>query len=124
MQYRPIPFAVAAAALVLSLLATYLVPTIWLLARGALARLALSILFAGTPVLFASICFALRFRTRSEPNLAFGWNLAGAVVGGLIEILAVVVGLRALTLIALIAYLGAFLTVRRGRVEVLPAGAR
>jgi spermidine synthase len=124
MQYRPMPFPVAATALVLSLLATYLVPTIWLVARGALARLALSILFAGTPVLFASICFALRFKTRREPNLAFGWNLAGAVVGGLIEILAVVVGLRALTLIALIAYLGAFLTLRRGRVEVSPVGAR
>jgi hypothetical protein len=112
-QYRPMPFSVAAAALIVALIVTYVLPTTWLLASGVLARLARSILFAGAPVFFASICFALRFQQRTEPNLAFGWNLAGAVAGGLIELLAMAVGLRALTLIALIAYLAAFLLERR-----------
>ncbi len=121
MQERAIPYPIAAVALFLALLVTYATPTEWLLVRGVPARLALSILFAGAPVFFASICFALRFKERSEPNLAFGWNLAGAVVGGFIEILVVVVGLRALTLVALIAYLVAFLVERR---EVAAGAAR
>jgi SAM-dependent methyltransferase len=121
MQKRAVRYPVAAVALLLALLATYVTPTEWLLAPGVLARLALSVLFAGAPVFFASICFALRFKERSEPNLAFGWNLAGAVVGGFIEILVVVVGLRSLTLIALVVYLAAFLIERR---EVAAGAAR
>ena len=121
MQWRPISYRLAAAALIVALLVTYAIPTGWLLARAVSARLALSILFAGAPVFFASICFALRFKQRTEANLAFGWNLAGAVAGGLIEILAVVIGLRSLTLVALLAYLGTFLMLRR---EATPAIAR
>jgi spermidine synthase len=112
-QYRSMPFPVAATGLVLTLLATYLVPTEWLLARSPVSRLALSIVFAGVPVLFASVCFALLFKKSANPNLSFGWNLAGAVVGGLIELVAMAVGLNALTLIALIGYLAAFLFYRR-----------
>ena len=113
MQRRPIPFAIAAAALVFALLLTYVTPTEWLLAKSVAARLLLSILFAGLPVFFASICFALRFKQRADSSLAFGWNLAGAVAGGFVEILAVVIGLRALTLVALVVYLAAFLIERR-----------
>jgi hypothetical protein len=120
-QYRTLPFSVAATALVLTLLVTYAVPTNWLLARSPLARLGLSILFAGGPVIFASICFALLFKQRTDPNLSFGWNLAGAVVGGLIELVAMAVGLNALTLIALIAYLAAFLLYRKRSAHIAPA---
>jgi hypothetical protein len=120
-QYRSIPFSVAATGLVLTLLATYIVPTEWLLAQSPVARLTLSIVFAGAPVLFASVCFALLFKQRADPNLSFGWNLAGAVVGGLIELVAMAIGLNALTLIALIAYLAAFLLYRRHQPQIVPA---
>ena len=125
MQYRPMPSPVATAALTITLLLTYAIPTEWLLARTPAARLGLSIFFAGAPVFFASICFALLFRQRTEVNLAFGWNLAGAVVGGLIEILAVTIGLRALTLVAAAAYLSAFLLKRGGELRAaLPPRVR
>jgi hypothetical protein len=44
-------------------------------------------------------------------DIAFGWNLPGAVAGGLleVEVFSMSVGLRALTLIAILAYLSAFL---------------
>ena len=58
--------------------------------------------------LFAAACFALRFRTREAVDLAFGWNLIGAVAGGLLEFFSMSVGLRALLLVAIVAYLGAF----------------
>jgi len=108
MQFWTMPFRLAGAGLVIALLGTYAVPTAWLLARTPAVRLGLSILFAGGPIFFASICFALLFRERQDTNLAFGWNLAGAVIGGLVELVAIVVGLRSLALIALAAYLASF----------------
>ncbi len=113
MDRRPIPYAAAAAALVITLLVVYALPVTSLLQDRIALRLATSVLYAGVPVFFAAICFALRFGARRNSSIAFGWNLAGAVVGGLIEILAIVIGLRALTLVVLIAYLGAFLAERR-----------
>jgi hypothetical protein len=98
---------------VIALLATYLMPQEWLLIESVPQRLLLSLVFAGAPIFFASICFASRFRIRSESNAAFGWNLAGAVFGGLIESMSMAVGIRALTLVALIAYLASFLIARR-----------
>jgi spermine/spermidine synthase len=119
-QRWTLPYPVAASGLTAALLIAYVTPSSWLLVPSIAGRLILSLLFVGGPVFFASICFAQRFKTRVDPNLAFGWNLAGAVAGGLIEILAVVVGLRALTLVALVAYLAAFLVHRRrGPLEAL-----
>lgn len=120
MQARPIPFNVAAIGLVVSLLVTYFVPTTMLLSRGIFGRVILSIVFAGGPIFFASICFALRFKERANANIAFGWNLAGAVAGGLVELLAMVVGLKSLTLVALVAYLAAFLKKSHDRLPALP----
>jgi SAM-dependent methyltransferase len=124
MQLRPMPYAVAATALVLSLLITYAVPAEWLLRTSVAGRLAVSILFAGTPVLFASVCFAIRFRIREVSNLAFGWNLAGAVFGGLVEFMSMVTGIRAMTLVALVAYLVTFLiATSSARYEAASVGA-
>ena len=108
MQLRPIPWSVAAIGLLASLFVTYLLPTHLLLAESAGVRLLLSVLYVGTPVFFAAACFALRFRTREAVDLAFGWNLIGAVAGGLLEFFSMSVGLRALLLVAIVAYLGAF----------------
>jgi len=109
MELRPLPWAWAATGLVLTLFVTYLVPTEALVGRSAAVRLMLSVLMVGGPIFFASVCFALRFRVRPAADIAFGWNLLGAVVGGLLEFLSMSVGLRALTLIAILAYLSAFL---------------
>ena len=113
MQLHPISFSWAMAGLVIALLVTFALPARALLVESMTGRLGLSVLFAGAPIFFASICFALRFKERANANLAFGWNLAGAVAGGLLELLAMAVGLRALTLVALIAYLGVFFVERR-----------
>jgi len=112
MQLRPQPYGLAAGGLVVTLVLTFLVPSKWLLVEGLPQRLLLSILFAGAPIFFASICFAIRFRTREASNAAFGWNLAGAVFGGLIESMSMATGIRAMTLVALAAYLASFLIAR------------
>jgi hypothetical protein len=42
-------------------------------------------------------------------DVAFGWNLLGAVTGGLLEFSSMIIGLKSLSLVAMLAYLGAFL---------------
>ena len=109
MELRPMSWRVASLGLLAALVVTYLVPTEALLAREVGTRLLLSVLFVGAPVFFAAACFALRFKEREAVDVAFGWNLLGAVAGGLLEFFSMAVGLKALVLVALAAYLGAFL---------------
>jgi hypothetical protein len=112
---HPVAYPSALVGLVLSLLASYAVPSGWLLGASPAARLGSSLLFVGGPVFFASLCFATAFREREETGAAFGWNLLGALAGGLLEFAGMAVGLRSLLLVALVAYLGAALVRVRGR---------
>jgi hypothetical protein len=112
-ELKPIRWQAAAVGLVVALLATYAIPIHMLLRAAPGIRLALSVLFVGTPIIFASICFASRFRVRPAADVAFGWNLLGAVMGGLAEFFSMSVGFRAMTLVATGAYLIAFAFGRR-----------
>ena len=102
-------FAGCFAALVSSLAAIYLLPVHTLAGTGTSLKLFVSVLFVGTPILFAGICFAIIFQGRKEAGRAFGWNLVGAVAGGLAELGSMAIGLKALVLVALLAYLLALL---------------
>ena len=105
MQWKPVAWPVAVSGLLLAMIVNYLTPVESLIGLPAPIRLLLSLLFVGMPVLFASICFARLFRDDESSDLAFGWNLAGAVAGGLLEFTSMLVGLKAMTLIALAAYI-------------------
>jgi spermidine synthase len=120
MKLKPMPWWVALAGLLLTLLATYCVPVAALLDHHPFVKLALSFLFVGGPVFFASACFALRFRMRARADLAFGWNLLGAVAGGLLEFFSMALGLRALALLAIAAYLAVAL-LRQRALRKIPA---
>ncbi|GMR11982.1 MAG: hypothetical protein BMS9Abin29_0168 [Gemmatimonadota bacterium] len=121
-QMRPLPWRVATTGLIVALLAVYFVPGDTLLGRSLGPRLFLSVLLIGTPVFFASVCFALRFATRKAVDIAFGWNLLGAVAGGLLEFFSMSLGLKALLLVAAAAYLGAFLQKERSDTSDPPTG--
>jgi hypothetical protein len=114
-QLRPLPWALCMGGLIMSLVAAYFVPVHTLLRMNEFSRLLLSIAFVGTPIFFAAACFALLFRDRPEANTAFGWNLLGAVAGGLIEFASMITGIRALYLLVLVAYLGVVLLRVRAR---------
>jgi hypothetical protein len=88
------------------LVVDYLIPTSSMLSSSVPARLALSILFVGGPVFFASMLFAALFGERRSAGAAFGWNLLGAVAGGMLEFSAMALGIKAMHLLALLAYLG------------------
>ncbi|HVM96731.1 MAG TPA: hypothetical protein VMT89_10095 [Candidatus Acidoferrales bacterium] len=119
-QLRPLPWNICIAGLVVALLLSYATPPHLLLRLNPFVKLLLSGLFVGTPIFFASACFALLFRSREHANLAFGWNLLGAVAGGLLEFLSMSIGIRQLALLALVAYLiAAMLRARREEHERL-----
>jgi hypothetical protein len=114
--WKPLQWRVAASGLVLAMVLNYLTPVAAVVGRSAPIRLVFSLLFVGTPVFFASICFARLFSNEDETDIAFGWNVAGAVAGGLLEFTSMQFGLKAMTLIALAAYLVAFAFSRRSSV--------
>jgi hypothetical protein len=124
MQLRPLPWRVSVGGLILSLLLSYATPVRVLLGHPTWLTLILSGVFVGLPIFFASTCFALRFRERIAPDIAFGWNLLGTVAGGSLEFLSMAIGFRALSLVALAAYLLAFaLGARFGRSNAPVAAA-
>lgn len=109
----PVSWKAAGPGLVVALVAIYFLPLSGLVRSDGLLRLVLSMVYVGVPVFFAALCFADRFRTRPSAHLAFGWNLLGAVFGGLLEFLSMSLGFRALTLVAIAAYLLVFLMAGR-----------
>ena len=89
-----------AAGLFLSLAAAYLLPLntlqVWAPTLGGpVATLLLCL-----PILFAALVFAEAFAGSPSPGFALGWNVLGAVVGGLAESLSYVWGIPALVLLA------------------------
>ena len=114
-QLRPIPYPISSLGVVVSLLAVWMLPVRLLLTVSITTRLVFSVAFVGTPIFFASACFAVLFRDRAQADTAFGWNLLGAVAGGLLELTSMALGMKALLLVALLAYLSALLVwLRRG----------
>ncbi len=89
------------------------------LAWGVRLPAALALAFA--PIFFANLVFAERFRDVGASTVAFGANLLGAMVGGLLEYTAIVVGYRSLLLLTAGLYAGAF-AAGTFRTRARPAG--
>jgi len=99
--------------LFISLLVIYLVP---LSAYNAFAYWQKSILASivlNLPIFFAGIIFATSFKSTPHKNLAFGSNLIGAVIGGLLEYLSFLFGIRMLVLVTMALYLCSFIFLRK-----------
>lgn len=103
------------AALFASLLVAYLVPAHVLLGFDPPAvRYAAAVILMFAPIFFANLFFSREFRDADEGTRAFGWNLLGAVAGGGLEYLSLVLGFRNLLWIVAFCYLVAAVTTRRG----------
>ena len=90
----------------------------WLIPSDALLQLDPTPRFVGavalwfTPIFIANLVFAHRFTNVEQSNVAFGANLLGAMVGGVLEYVALVTGYQALILVVGALYGLAFLTGR------------
>jgi hypothetical protein len=113
--YRPLPLKVCFLALFLSLVGLYLFPLSALLALPAGLKLICTVAFVGLPFFFAGACFAGVFKLSRDVPAALGWNVIGALCGGLLEYINMLLGFKALYLIALVFYLIAFLLFERKR---------
>lgn len=102
---RPVAFGF----LGLTLLIAWLVPTSWLLSLPIGVRVVVAVIIAFGPVFASNVVFATRFDTTEDATGAFAANLLGAMVGGCLEYLALIVGYPALLGLAGLLYLGAFL---------------
>jgi hypothetical protein len=101
------------AVLIAALAVAWLIPTDALLSLNPPLRFIAATVLAFAPVFLANLVFAERFRDVANSTTAFGANLLGAMIGGLIEYSALVVGYRALLIVAAILYGLAFLVGRK-----------
>ncbi len=96
--------------LVVSLILGYAIPLDFLLEVPMIARVMLAGAWVALPILFASMLFSHSFARCVSRSGAFGANLLGVAVGGLLEYGSMVFGLQALYLLALGIYLLAFVS--------------
>jgi len=94
------------------LLAALLPPTL-LLALPVLPRALAAVAVTFLPVFVANLIFAKRFVDTSDATSAFAANLLGAIVGGCLEYLSLIVGYQALLLLAALLYAGALASTPR-----------
>jgi spermidine synthase len=107
-------------ALLAALIAVYFLPTSRLPQNPSLAGLFVALAFS-VPVFFAGLLFTSELQKVLSPGFALGANVLGAVAGGLLENLSLLVGMRALLLITILLYCFAgvgFIVRSSGRSEV------
>jgi SAM-dependent methyltransferase len=80
-------------------------------------RFAASIGVYFSPIFLANLVFAQRFAIAEDSTAAFGANLLGAMVGGVVEYAALVTGYQALAVLVAVFYAAAWLTGRRSAVD-------
>jgi SAM-dependent methyltransferase len=90
--------------LVLTLVAGIVVPMSTFLNMTGTLRILASCAVVFLPIFFAGIVFATAFRDSRQPDIDFGSNIAGAVLGGLSESLSLMIGFNYLLGVALLFY--------------------
>ncbi|MEP6468800.1 MAG: spermidine synthase, partial [Chloroflexota bacterium] len=99
----------------------------WMVPVGALLgfdpapRFVAAVVIWFTPIFIANLVFAERFRSVEASNIAFGANLLGAMVGGVLEYVSLLTGYQALLILVALLYGAAFVA---GPVRLRRADAR
>lgn len=112
-----IPLAIAYAGLFLTLAVMYIVPMQKLFYESWSVRALVATLALCTPVFFAGIIFVSSFARAGFRGSALGSNLFGALIGGLLESASLWFGLKSLTIITAILYLGSAIFLSRVKGE-------
>jgi SAM-dependent methyltransferase len=115
-RWRPGNAAWLYLALLGALAVAWIIPPYALLDLDTVPRFIAAIVIWFTPIFIANLVFAERFRNVEASNVAFGANLLGAMVGGVLEYTALLTGYQALLILVALLYGGAFLA---GRVHLV-----
>ncbi|WP_462137166.1 spermine/spermidine synthase domain-containing protein [Candidatus Mycalebacterium sp.] len=104
-KFVPVAFSL----LLFSCLPALFVPTYKLLAVDSVVmRFVLASLMTFLPIFFANTIFSSIFSKQKTHEIYFGWNLIGAVGGGILEYTSILAGYQFLALLVLFIYAGVF----------------
>lgn len=99
--------------LLLSLSLQYFIPVSALMVSSFVFRFILAIVYFYLPIFLANLIFVNIFAKSANPEIDFGANLLGLVLGGVSEYLALIYGYSSLALIIAIFYLLAIISFRK-----------
>lgn len=81
------------------------VPMDWFLTLPGWSKVALSCTVIYVPIFFAGVIFGASFRDSTNPDVDFGWNIAGVILGALAENFSMMLGFNHLIFVAIGFYL-------------------
>src|SRR3989440_8634569 len=90
--------------LLITLVLNTVVPLDFFLGMNRSIQVIASCLLVFAPILFAGVIFASSFKRTAKPDRAFGFNIAGAMVGGLAEYSSMLLGFQYVVLVAILFY--------------------
>lgn len=90
--------------LLVTLALNTIIPLDFFLGMNRSAQVIGSCLLVFAPVMFAGVIFAASFKRTAEPDRAFGFNIAGAMMGGLAENSSMLLGFQYLVVVAILFY--------------------
>jgi hypothetical protein len=102
-QSKPWPRSWTLAGILLGIAFAYLVPFSRIPGSAAAVGAIAAVIFS-IPIFFAGLLFASEFRATDSPAAALAANMLGAVVGGLLENVSLIIGMKALLLVAAVLY--------------------
>ena len=112
------------AGLLAALVVAWAVPPESLLSLSPLPRFVVAVIIAFAPIFLANMVFAQRFRNTGDSGTAFGANLLGAMIGGILEYSSLIIGYRWLLVLVALLYGLAFISGRRHLRLAAPTAAR
>lgn len=104
--------------LLIAIFVDYITPADLLAGTNIIFKIGITSLLFCLPVFFAAIIFATSFSKVNKPHLALGSNLFGAMVGGSLEYLSMLTGIKFLSFVIMLFYALCFLTVNKKPVQI------
>ena len=104
--------------LLVTLALNTIIPLDFFLGMNRTAQVIGSCLLVFAPVMFAGVIFAASFKRTAEPDRAFGFNIAGAMMGGLAENSSMLLGFQYVVVVAILFYTLSALGLFRSRSSV------
>ena len=101
---KPKSLALFYGLLIVSLLIGVLIPMSSFLALPGTLKVVASCAITFIPVYFAGVIFSSAFRESKQPDVDFGCNIAGIILGGLLENFSLMIGFNGLLGLAMVLY--------------------
>jgi SAM-dependent methyltransferase len=110
-KYEKVNFVWVYVLLIISVLVDFAIPSDFLSGSDRLIRVSVNTFVACLPVFFAAIIFANSFAKVEKPNVALGSNLFGAMIGGALEYVSMLTGIKFLAILVIVLYVLSYLVI-------------